>query len=69
MVYLMSALRIQIFRLLFAAVLALPVFVPNPAQAVEDCAAVSGAWFDPTLDGEGFYLLETDSGLDKPKTA
>ena len=59
----MFALRIQILRLLFAVVLVLPVLIPAPAQAVEDCAAVSGAWFDPALDGEGFYLLETGSGL------
>ena len=62
-VHLMLVLKIQILRLLFAVVLALPVLISTPAQAVEDCAAVTGAWFDPALDGEGFYLLETGSGL------
>jgi len=28
-----------------------------------NCAAVTGLWFDPALDGEGFNLLEADGGL------
>ncbi len=63
MIRIMSKPRIHVMRLLIAIVLALPVLIPAPALAAEDCAAVTGAWFDPTLDGEGFYLLETDAGL------
>lgn len=46
--------RTYVIRLLIAFVLALPVLSPTPALAVEDCAAVTGAWFDPAPDGEGF---------------
>ncbi len=59
----MSKLRIQSLAFLIAMVL--PVFgiFSDSAKAAEVCTGVSGAWFDPTYDGEGFFLLETSTGL------
>ncbi len=41
----------------------MPGIFTSPVLASANCAAVSGLWFDPALDGEGFNLLETGSGL------
>ncbi len=60
---LMSKLRINSLALLIAIVMPLAGIFCSSAKAAEVCAGVSGAWFDPTYDGEGYYLLETDSGL------
>ena len=59
----MSKLRINSLALLIAIVLPLAGTFCSLAKAAEVCAGVSGAWFDPSFDGEGFYLLETDLGL------
>lgn len=59
----MSILRIKSLALLLAIVLPIAGIFPDLATAAEVCAGVSGAWFDRAYDGEGFYLLETDSGL------
>ena len=41
MIRIMSKPRIHVMRLLIAIVLALPVLIPAPALAAEDCAAVT----------------------------
>ena len=59
----MLAFRLHSLALVSAIVLAASCIFPNPAWGAEECAAVSGLWFDPALDGEGFNLLETHAGL------
>ena len=59
----MSKLRINSLTLMIAIVMSVAGTFCGLAKSAEVCAGVSGAWFDPTYDGEGFYLLETPAGL------
>jgi len=59
----MFTFRSQLPVLIGFIALMMPGIFANPVLASSDCAAVSGLWFDPALDGEGFNLIETRSGL------
>ncbi len=59
----MPVFRSQLPVLIGFIALMMPGIFANPVLAAADCAAVSGLWFDPAFDGEGFNLTETRSGL------
>ncbi|MEM1090661.1 MAG: haloalkane dehalogenase [Pseudomonadota bacterium] len=59
----MSGLRlIAAFLLVFSALAKAQVPAPNAASNVVG-SGIAGLWFDPSLDGEGFSVVESEAGV------